>query len=66
MFYYDGICIRGPEEYLDERGFSLIDSILAQEDERANVLLQGHDEEQVVILRLTEDFEVWRGMDGDG
>ena len=59
MFDFDGIELTGPEDYLATRGYLLLDAILAEEDEEANAMLREGHEEEAILARLQQDYEVW-------
>jgi hypothetical protein len=58
-FSFDGINVRGPKAYMDERGLALLDAILAGDDPLYDPGAYP-DEETAVLGRLCEDFDDWR------
>ena len=59
--YEDGI-LCGPKEYVEEKGNSLLDRILAGEDTIFNMTNdQSPDIETAILVRLQTDYAGWLG-----
>jgi hypothetical protein len=61
--FTDNGSIRGPKEYMDERGSDLLDDILNDDDDQfSEFLRRAPSAKKAMLVRLQTDYAGWKGQ----